>query len=52
MKCLTFTKNKSIKIKRKIDDNINLYSHCIDCGFKKIEIFNEEELSYFLESLI
>ena len=31
---------------------INLYSHFIDCGFKKIDktIF-KKELSYFLESL-
>ena len=36
-KCLFFTKNKNIKIKRKIDGNINLYSRCIDCSFKKFE---------------
>ena len=35
--CLMFTKNKNIKIKRKIDRKINFYSCCIDCGFKKFE---------------
>ena len=37
-----FTKNKSIKIKHKIDGNINFYSFCIDCGFKKFESIDEE----------
>lgn len=34
-KCLKFTKSNDIKIKREMDVNINLYSHCIDCGFTK-----------------
>ena len=25
---------------------INLYSHCIDCSFKKIETIDEKELIY------
>ena len=35
IKCLKFTKNKNINIKRKIDEKKNLYSRCIDCGLKK-----------------
>ena len=27
-----FTKNSNITIKRDIDEEINLYSRCIDCG--------------------
>ena len=47
-----FAKNKNIKIKRKIDGISNLFSRCIDCGFKKFETIDEEELSYLLESSI
>ena len=32
-----FTKNKNFKMKLEIDGKINLYSNCIDCGFKKSE---------------
>ena len=42
-KCLMFTKNNSIKIKRQIDEKINLYSHYNDCGFKKFKIIDEEK---------
>ena len=35
IKCLKFTNNCNIKIKREIDGKINLYSPCIDCGFEK-----------------
>ena len=52
IKCLMFTKNINMKIKRKIDGKINLYFRCIDCCFKKFETIGEEELSYLLEDLI
>ena len=45
-------KNKNIKTKYKAGRKIILYSHCIDCGFKKFETTDEEELSYLLEGLI
>ena len=46
-----FTKNKNITIKTKIDRKINVYFRCIDCGFKKFETIDEEELSYLLKGL-
>ena len=51
IKCLIFTKNVIIKIKRKIDRKINLYSRCI-YYFKKFEIIHEEEQIYLLWGLI
>ena len=39
-------------LKRKKDGKINLYSYCIDCGFKNFETIDKKELSYLLESLI
>ena len=47
IKYLIFRKNINIKVKRKNNGKINLYSHCIDCGFNKFEIIDKEELSYF-----
>ena len=47
-----FTKSRNIRIKYKIDGKANLYSFCINCGFKKFESIDEEELSYLLETLI
>ena len=44
IKYLIFTKNKNIKIKRKIDQKINSYFCCIDCGLKKFETVNEKKL--------
>ena len=35
IKYFLFTKIKNCKIKREIDGKINLYSRCINCGFKK-----------------
>ena len=34
IKCLKFTQNKNVKMKHEIDGKVNLYSHCIECGFK------------------
>ena len=51
IKCLMFTKINDIKRKCKIDGKINLYSCCINCGFKKIETIDEEELSYLTKFL-
>ena len=45
-------KGKNIKIKREIDVKINFFSRYIDCGFRKFETINEEELSCLLEGLI
>ena len=47
-----FTKDRNIKRKREIDEKINLYFCCIDCGFKKFETIDNEELSYLLKRLI
>ena len=41
IKCLIFTENKKIEIKREIDRKINHYFHCIDCGFKKFGSVDE-----------
>ena len=43
-----FAKNKNIETKQETDGKINLYSPCIDCGFKKFETIDEEELNYIL----
>ena len=51
IKCLMFTKINDIKRKCKLDGKINLYSCCINCGFKKIETIDEEELSYLTKFL-
>ena len=50
-KCLKFTKSNDIKIKREMDVNINLYSHCIDCGFEHFEAIHKEDLSGLLKIL-
>ena len=44
--------NRNIKIRRKIDGKINLYSLCTDCSFKLFENVDEEELSYLFKGLI
>ena len=49
IKYLIFTKNKNIKIKRKIDQKINSYFCCIDCGLKKFETINEKKVTYVLK---
>ena len=51
MKYLMFTKSRNIRIKYKIDGKTNLYSFCINCGFKKFESIDKEQ-SYLLETLI
>ena len=43
-----FPKNITINIKLEIDRKINIYSRCIDCGFKKFETIDGEELIYLL----
>ena len=49
IKLLTFTKNKNIKIKHKVDGKINLCSRWVDWGFKKFETINKGDLSYLLK---
>ena len=46
---LVFTKNRNTKIKGEIGGKISLYSHCIDCGFKKFETIDKERLRYLLK---
>ena len=45
IKYLMFTKNRNIKIKREIDQKINLYSRCIDYYFKYFETIDKKGLS-------
>ena len=47
IKCLKFSYNNNIKI----DREINRYSYCIDCSFKKFETIDKEKISDLLESL-
>ena len=42
-----FTNNNDCEI----DGKTNLYSYCIDCGFKKLETIDKEEVSDLLKSL-
>ena len=50
IKCLVFRRNRDIKIKCKIDGKNNLYCCSMDCGFKKFETIDEEDLSYLLKA--
>ena len=52
IKSLMFTKNKSIKTKRKIDEKINLCSCFTYSRFKTFETIDQEKLNYLIESLI
>ena len=52
IKCLVFRRNRDIKIKCKTDGKNNLYCCSMDCGFKKFETIDEEDLSYLLKALI
>ena len=52
IKCLMFTENKNIKVKRKIDGKINIYSCCNDCSFKKFPAIDKEKLSDLWKDLI
>ena len=52
IKCSIFAKNRFIKIKCKINEKFSIYSRCIDRGFKKSEIINEEKRSYLVKGLI
>ena len=44
MKCLKCTNKNNVKTKCKIDGKANLHSLCIECGFKKLETIDTEEL--------
>ena len=44
-------KKINIQIKREITGKINLYSDCIDCGFKTFASIDEVELIYLLRGL-
>ena len=52
VKCLIFTKNSNIKIKRKIDGKNNLYCQCIDYGSKNLETTYAEKRCHLLKGLI
>ena len=43
IKFVMLTNNKNIKTKRKADEKINLYSRCIDCGFKNLQILMRKD---------
>ena len=45
IRCSKFTKNNNVTIHGKI----NFYSHCAECGFKKLETTDKEELSDLLK---
>ena len=51
IKCIKFTNNNNIKIKREIEGKTNLYSYCNYCNFKQFETIDEEKLNNLLESL-
>ena len=40
-----FTKNNNLKLQRKIDEQINIYSHCNNCSFKKFATIDDKEIS-------
>ena len=42
----------NVKIKRKIDGKINLFSRYIDCRFKNSATIDKDELSDLLKDLI
>ena len=46
-----FKKYNNIKIKRKIDGKMNLYSRFIDCGFKNCETTNEGKIIDLLKEV-
>ena len=52
LKCLMFTKNNNIKVKRDINGKFNLYSPCQDFSFKRFATINKEELSDLLKDLV
>ena len=52
IKCLMFTKNNKISVKREIDRKISLYFCCNDCCFKKFITIDKEGLSGLLKDLI
>ena len=41
----------NIKVKRKIDRKINLYSQCNVCSFKKFSTIDKEEISNILKKV-
>ena len=44
IKCLMFTKVNNIKLKRKVNGKINLYSSYINCSFKSLELSIKKKL--------
>ena len=46
-----FAKNSNIKLKRKIDGNINFYSQCNVFSFKKFATIDEEEICNILKKV-
>ena len=50
IKCLKFANNNNIKIKNKIDGNINPYSYCNTCGYGKFEAIEEDKLKFLIEN--
>ena len=50
IKCLKFANNNNIKIKNKIDGNINPYSYCNTCGYEKFEAIEEDKLKFLIEN--
>ena len=50
IKFLKFSNNNNIKIKNKIDGNINPYSYCNTC-YEKFETIDEDELKCLIENV-
>ena len=47
--CTKYSKFTNIKIKHEIDEQINFYYRCINCGFKRFETIKEKQLSNLLK---
>lgn len=45
LKCSKFSNGNDIKIKWEIDGKTNLYSHYIDCAFKRFDSNDNEDLN-------
>ena len=52
IKCLKFTKNNNIKVKREINGKMEIDSHFNDCSFKKIATIYKGKLITLLKYLI
>ena len=51
LKCSKFMYNNNVKIKHEITGRIKLCSYYIDCGFKKFEAIDKEDLNDLLKRL-